>query len=169
MIAQHSCSSYNWGTPAFWVERCRTAMGGIDLDPCSSPEHDQTVLAGRYYTEKENALQCEWHGRAFINPPGGRGLPQKFFEKLKVELLSGRCTQAIWLAYSLEQLLWIGRAMRGEFSMSFEPEIAIPHKRIQFLGAGKSPTHGNAFLHFGPFLSRDKFRRVFSPDCLILS
>lgn len=157
MIAQHSSKSNDWGTPAEWIERVRAVLGEIDLDPASSEKHNLVVGASRYYTEKENGLTQRWAGRVFLNPPGGRGLPKAFLTKLVSAYSLGHVSEAVYLGYSLEQLLWAPVPNPGT--------IAIPHKRIKFLGAGSSPTHGNFFLYMGP--NRDKFLDVFR-DCRTL-
>lgn len=161
-LAQHSAANANWGTPSGWVERVRYTLGEIDLDPASSEEHNQVVKAKKYYTEKENALNLDWSGRVFLNPPGGRGVPKAFFQKLISEYYSGRVTSAVYLGYSLEQLLWIQRTQCWT-------AYAIPPRRIRFRGAGASPTHGNFFL----LLSDEKeihysFHYEFR-ECLLLS
>ncbi len=165
MLAQHSSKSAEWGTPQEWIVRVRRVLQSIDLDPASSAEHDQVVIADRYYTKNDNALTRPWQGRVFLNPPGGRGLPQKFLEKLCLEYSAGRVTTAVYLGYALEQLLWVKRYLpKGR------PIFAVPNKRIKFIGAGNSPTHGNFFLYLGrERYDWELFEREFSPDCLMLT
>lgn len=164
MNAQHSCASADWGTPTEWIERVRSVMGQIDLDPASSEEHNQLVGARHFYTEKENALAGKtWTGRVFLNPPGGQRRPQQFFEKLYLHFMAGEVSEFIYLGYSLEQLLWIGR----KYHLPASAVVSIPHKRIRFRGAGSSPTHGNFFLYCGPF--KGVFRKVFADHGLLLN
>lgn len=164
-LAQHSSTSSTWGTPPEWLERVRVTLGGIDLDPASDPDHNCYVQAAQYYTEKENGLLHSWNGRVFLNPPGGRGIPQKFFDKLIQQYCLGNTREAIYLGYSLEQLLWVGRNPWLPDSL-----VAIPNKRIHFRGAGDSPTHGNFFLLMTTDLrTKFRFRANFGKDCLILA
>ncbi len=168
-LAQHSSASAEWGTPPEWAARVRHVLGTIDLDPASTPEANAVVQARRIYTEKENGLLQvnRWRGRVFLNPPGGRGLPQKFFAKLLSSYRDGSVTAAVYLGYSLEQLLWIKR----RFYLPAGAMVAVPQSRIKFLGAGKSPTHGNFFALFPDSearLMRQQFVLAFSEDCLIL-
>lgn len=164
MNAQHSCASSDWGTPAEWVERVRSVIGDIDLDPCSSVEHNDRVLARSFITAEENGLELPWRGRVFVNPPGGRGLPRLFFIKFLYDYLSGAISEGVYLGYSLEQLLWVGRLLK-EKPLSGQL-VAVPHSRIRFIGAGSSPTHGNFFLYLGP--DKGRFKATFSPTCLVL-
>ncbi len=173
--AQHSNKSSEWYTPPEWIERVRTVLGGIDLDPTSSEEANETVRATRYYTKTLPGLRESepWIGpNIFCNPPGSCGrsccskrcvckLPQRFWDKLVETCIGNKTVSAIYLAYSLEQLLWM--------NVSAVEAIAIPHKRIKFVGAGSNPTHGNAFVLL---TSNDdvleRFKQQFGPHCNLL-
>lgn len=163
MLAQHLANKNDWQTPAVWCERVREVLGNIDLDPASSSAANAVVGADRIYTEKENGLIQTWTGRVFLNPPGGRGVPQKFFEKLCLHYRKYEVESAIYLGYSLEQLLWV-QTMPEYF------EVAVPRRRIRFTGAGESPTHGNFFLLLSTDAdTRYRFRHVFDlANCLLL-
>ena len=69
---------------------CRAVLGAIDLDPASSKVAQKTVKANRYFTRVEDALDREWHGRIFMNPPYCRDGMPRFAEKLIVEFRAGR-------------------------------------------------------------------------------
>jgi len=66
-----------WGTPNWLVEIARRAMGGIDLDPCTSEADQAIIRASTYYTGTQaggtDGLVAPWHGRIWLNPPYGRG------------------------------------------------------------------------------------------------
>jgi hypothetical protein len=72
-----------WYTPPEYLERVRAVLGCIDLDPASSKVAQKTVKANRYFTKVEDALNREWHGRIYMNPPYDRNLcrdlPRSFF------------------------------------------------------------------------------------------
>ena len=76
-------------------------LGGIDLDPASSKVAQKTVKANRYFTKVEDAINREWHGRIFMNPPYYRDLMPRFTEKLIGEFRAGRVCEAIVLVHSL--------------------------------------------------------------------
>ena len=58
-------------TPPSIVEAAREVMGGIDLDPASCRKANRHIKAERYFTQKDNGYLQDWHGRVFLNPPGG--------------------------------------------------------------------------------------------------
>ncbi len=71
-------------------------LGVIDLDPCSpSPP---TVPAKKYFTIEDDCLTQEWNGKVFLNPPYSN--PYPFLEKLCIEFVEGRVTEAIALLKS---------------------------------------------------------------------
>jgi hypothetical protein len=139
--ARHSKKSPEWYTPAEYVEAARLAMGGIDLDPASSRLANKIVKADAYFDEKSDGLSHPWHGRVFLNPPGG--IVGAFWEKLVAEYTSGRVTQAVWVGYSLEQLQVLQRFHRTPLDFP----MCVPRRRIAFEFPGRperrSPTHAN--------------------------
>jgi len=72
-VAQrHSSSSTEYGTPTAIIEAARHVMGGITLDPASSPELNQRVGAHGYYTAEDDGFTRPWVTRGvLLNPPGG--------------------------------------------------------------------------------------------------
>jgi len=55
-----------WLTPPHIVE----ALGDFDLDPCS-PINRPWDTAKYHYSEIDNGLMKDWHGRVWCNPPYG--------------------------------------------------------------------------------------------------
>lgn len=147
--ARHSMDSPEWYTPSSFVEAAREVMGGIDLDPASHPEANLTVKAMEFFTEEDNGLLQPWHGRIFLNPPGGKGvltaprtfrvpaegqqtkpLVPAFWRHLMGEWAQGHIDQAIWIGYSLEQL----QSLQGSsFKSPLDFPICITAKRIAFV------------------------------------
>jgi len=183
--ARHSCDSPEWYTPARYVEAAREVMGGIDLDPASHLEANRTVKAARFLTEADNGLTREWHGRVFLNPPGG--LVGEFWGHLLREYASGRTVQAIWIGYSLEQLQTL-QCVPGAALAPLVFPFCVPKRRIAFVeneakraarlekvraenveraargeklrSEKNGPSHGNWITYLGPLV--DRFVEVFS-------
>lgn len=155
--AQHSASTGEWYTPPEEIELVREALGGIDLDPCSSARANTIVKATAIYTAADHPLEVPWHNAhrtAFVNPPGtcspgllfysgcgnliitkggGKGrcscaLPRKFLQKSLVE--AGRGMEIVYLAYSVNQLRQLSKL---ETPPGVTTLIALPPDRIAYL------------------------------------
>lgn len=122
-----SHDSPEWYTPAVFVEAARLVMGGIDLDPASHAEANQTVHAALYYDEAHNGLTKAWYGRVFLNPPGGQ--VKEFWRCLMTQRSS--IAQCVWIGYSLEQLQTLQNAETTLTPLDFA--MCIPRQRIAFV------------------------------------
>jgi len=150
-LPQHLSTKNEHYTPWELVKLVRRTMGEIDLDPCSDEIGNQTVLAHKYYTKKQNGLSSPWRGKVFCNPPGGKmgnkSRKKLFWEKLCQEWMAGNVKEAVFLAFSIE-FLQVGQGCY--ISPTCFP-ICIPEKRIQFLGCDgkkqKQPIHANAIIY----------------------
>ena len=135
-------------------------LGDIDLDPASCPEAQKRVAARRYFTKADNALEREWYGRIFLNPPYSRRKIGAFIDKLLVELQSGRVTEAILLVNNCADTAWFRRAARAAAMICFT------EGRIKFIKPdGKklgSPPKGQVFFYYGrdPEKFRARFRLI---------
>lgn len=127
--ARHSMDSPEWYTPSAFVEAAREVMGGIDLDPASHEEANRTVKAAEFFTEIDNGLRLGWHGRIFLNPPGG--LVREFWQALVLPPNSGTIEQVIWIGYSLEQLQTL--QTQGSRKSPLDFPICVTSKRIAFI------------------------------------
>lgn len=156
---QHSAVTADWGTPRAVVELARSALGAIDLDPATSAYWSfHTVRPTIYFDEHSDGLKQPWRGRVLINPPGTiagqraafeRGsVPRKFWEKLISHYIAGDVDSAVWVGFSMEQLV----LLQGSPMHPLQFVTLIPCERLSFLmrGAGNgppvegsSPTHGN--------------------------
>lgn len=180
--ARHSCDSPEWYTPSPFVEAAREVMGAIDLDPASHHEANLTVKAALFYSEQDDGLKQTWHGRVFLNPPGGKdangkSLVPQFWDALIRMYLSGAVREAVWIGYSLEQLQTL-QGGHANSPMTFP--ICVPNKRIAFVeneakrelrmaklrAEGKNPngksqpSHANYIVYLGG-VNDDKFAAVF--------
>ena len=167
---QRICEQVKWGTvrgtegtgeferytPAESIEAVRRALGEIDLDPASCSFAQKTVRARKFYTERDNALNLEWHGRVFLNPPYHRELAPKFIDKLIAEISAGRVTEAILLMNSCTDTGWFDRASQQA------SRVCFTLGRVKFVlpnGALTLPTQGQVFFYFGD--NPETFDRVF--------
>lgn len=147
--ARHTQKSPEWGTPPWVCELARDIMGSIDLDPASDAKWNETVKANSIFTKEQNGLSKSWHGRTFLNPPGtGRGSFKTWWNKLFLEWGGTSTVSHFFLVgYNMDHLRNPGM---GHFT------CIVPHKRINYEGAGKSAGMGSFFLTDikGPDISR---------------
>ena len=92
MIA-HSSETNEHYTPALIVDRARATLGEIDLDPASCAAGQAVVRAEEYWTS--DGLGQAWHGRVFLNPPGGK-LDRVTLQPIKAG--PGLSSAAVWWA-----------------------------------------------------------------------
>lgn len=85
---RHSSNTNEHLTPEWLVKMSRRVLGGIDLDPASCEFANRVVHAERFFTKADNGLFREWHGRVFLNPPGGLvdGAGREVVRKTKARL-----------------------------------------------------------------------------------
>lgn len=174
MIVQHSSASNEHYTPVAIIEAARAVMGGIDLDPATTADvNAETVHAAHYYTAAHDGLGRPWHGRVWLNPPGGlapdrRSYAAVWWERLTDAWFAGEIEQAIFLGFTLEILkttqscrTWIG-----------EVPLCFPSRRLAFLARTpdglkpqKSPGHANVIAYLPPRRDGavDRFVQLFSP------
>jgi hypothetical protein len=135
--------SSEWYTPAIYIEAARTVLGGIDLDPASCSEANETVRAARFYDEAEGGLAQEWKGRVWLNPPY-QGQAGAFITRLADAYESGDVTAGIGLITALTtDTRW--------FRQLWDHTLCFTYGRIQFGGeGGSSNTAGSVFIYFGP-------------------
>ena len=96
------------------------------------------------------------------NPPCQCRLVRKFWNKLIEEYNEGRVLSAVWIGFSLEQLV----SLQVQTDRSpIEFPICVPSKREKYCDPSKGfeimkqPTHGSFFAYLGPRV--DLFRDVF--------
>lgn len=164
----HSSVSNEWFTPATYIEAARQVMGSIDLDPASCLEANQIVDAHEFYTEETNGLIRVWHGNVFLNPPYGKvpttvSVNKKGMITTKVVQKSNQAiwTEKLlteWYAHRIKSAILLVNAVpdREWFQPLWDDDrpICFTSSRIKFIAAGSGkknqPTHGNAFVYFGP-------------------
>lgn len=142
-------------TPSFIIEAAREVMGGIDLDPASSAAANERVKATNYYTERDDGLTRQWHGRVWLNHPFTRVGNPLWIRKLITEFLAERCTAFCCITYACTSEAW------------FEPlhhsaQCYLIPRTNYYLPDGslkRGVTKGSVVSYSG--VDREKFARVF--------
>lgn len=147
-LAAFSSNAVEWYTPGRYIDAARQALGGIDLDPASSPKANEVVGAKRIFTQGDNGLDLEWHGRVWLNPPYGATEKQSntgiWAEKLIAEYRANRVSAAVLLVNAVTDRSW--------FQQLWDFPLCFTDHRIEFYtptGTPKQPISGNAFVYFG--------------------
>ncbi len=153
----HSSKTPEWYTPPSIINLATQCLGQIDLDPASNPTAQQWINADRYYTQSDDGLTKDWHGKIWLNPPYGNGITNRWVSKLINEYESGNVTEAIALLRAAVSSSWFNKLA------SSYPRCET-FKRIRFVDAHgveqASPAHGNVFFYLGKNTKR--FTDVFS-------
>jgi DNA N-6-adenine-methyltransferase (Dam) len=102
----HNSGVPEWYTPADIIDAARDVLGGIDLDPASSPLANATVKAERYYTIDDDGLSQPWWGRVWMNPPYTVRLIDQFIARLIDEHRAGNVTAALVLTNNSTDTGW---------------------------------------------------------------
>lgn len=120
-------NDFEWYTPEYLIERVRSLLGGIDVDPCTSVEANATVQAAEFYTKVDDGLAQDWQGRVYLNPPYGDTI-RDWVEKLCAGFESGAITQAVALVPARTDTVW--------FRLLRQHPRCFLHGRLQFSGPG---------------------------------
>lgn len=159
----HLLGKYEWYTPAQIIEAAREVMDGIDLDPASCSLANKIVKAKKFYSERDNGLNKDWHGKVFLNPPFAHPIVEHFADKLLQSYVSGTVKQAVWLSNACVDVKW-WHALAGSGMICFHLG------RIKFYGADdelQPPTLGQSIIYLGN--CRSQFFRIFKPFGTVVS
>jgi len=101
----YSSNSSEWYTPSEIIYKVCDVLGEIDLDPCSDSFDKPNIPAKNIFTKKDDALNKEWFGRVYMNPPYGNVI-DKWTEKLSDEYDKERVQEAIALLPGRPDTVW---------------------------------------------------------------
>lgn len=172
MNIQHSMRTDKWHTPGHIAEMVRDVLGGIDLDPASSPDANRLVGAKTIITKQDDALTCMWPTQpegvsVYLNPPGGKignkSQTVLFWERLMEFRREGELRHAIFAMFSIEGLQTTQQIYPPAIAFPF----CVPSKRVRWIKPGdstkQSPSHANAFVYVPGWLdASETFRHIFS-------
>jgi len=151
--------SDEWYTPACFIERARTVMGSIDLDPFSSHVANEVVQAAYYFDPCTSALDRAWRNpmqkrqyptgvNVWMNPPYGMPLITQAVEVLAKACAQGDVAQAIVLVNNATETRWF------QLLCHLAVALCFPRQRIAFTSPdGKAiggNTRGQVFFYLAP-------------------
>lgn len=146
-----SSNTAEWYTPVDIARRAETALGGIDLDPCSNSHTAPQVPAKLHYTQADNGLELPWAGAVYMNPPYGAEIGQ-WAERLVAQWRVGSVTAAIALVPARTDTAW--------FQTFRDGAICFIRGRLKFSESENSAPFPSAAVYLGS--DKDGFAAAFA-------
>lgn len=155
-----SQQSFEWYTPAKYINAAKKVLGEIALDPASNERANQSIQAQLFYDQTIDGLTKRWQAKTvWLNPPyckaGNTSNQERWTAKLVTEYMAGNVKEAILLVTSATETNWFHRLL--PFPMCFVKG------RIHFTtptGKHGGATKGSIFVYVGN--RKELFQKVFS-------
>ena len=125
-----------WETPQ-WLFDKYNAIYGFNLDACATPEN---AKCKRYFKEEDNALNQEWTGIVWMNPPYGRKIG-KWVRKAYKSAQNGAIVVCL-LPSRTDTAWWHDYCMRGD--------VEFIRGRLKFGNAAENAPFPSAIVIFSP-------------------
>jgi phage N-6-adenine-methyltransferase len=155
-----SDDSYEWYTPAEYIEAARRVMGGIDLDPATCKEANEVVKAEYIYTQDDDGLSCEWFGRVWLNPPYNMPNIENFTAQAHDLYRSKYIEQAVVLVNNATDAAWFHALMENY-------PVCFTRGRVKYWGPNASQARqGQAIFYLGDNIQ--VFKKEFSKFGLVM-
>jgi hypothetical protein len=160
--------SEHWHTPAPLVAACAYGLTpppgapGIDLDPFSCEEANETVGAARWIGPDEDGLRADWGQarRVFANPPFGSGIIELCLEAIAQHCVTARAVALVVTPPNVDAAWWHSHVCGvSGAALLLEGRVAF---REPSRGAVAGNTKGTAIVAFGGTLQHrvEMLRRV---------
>lgn len=147
-----------WYTPPPFIEAAREAMGGITLDPASSPVANRIICAEQFYTASDDGLKQQWRGNVWMNPPYSQPLIMQFAEAVCEKYAAKEIKRACVLVNNATETVWF------QMMLTAASAVCFLKGRIKYLDhegvPANTPLQGQAVLYLGenPF----RFAKAFN-------
>lgn len=166
---RHSSKSVEWASPPDVTAAARVVMGGIDLDPASSPAANRVVGARTFYTRAQDGLARVWDAdRVWCNPPTPAAV---WWRKLAHSWAHGFVDQAVFLGFSVEflQTTQAARVAAAGPPLPLDFPICFPSSRLRFARIRgdrldtrpKCPSHASCIVFLPPRAAPSRAVRTF--------
>lgn len=133
MFSSKTCE---WETPQAFFDALNDEFH-FDLDVCATAEN---AKCPQYFTEEQDGLSQQWHGRCWMNPPYGREI-SKWVRKAYESVVTGGCQLVCCLLPArTDTAWWHDYCMNGE--------IRFVRGRLKFGGSRNSAPFPSAAVIF---------------------
>lgn len=151
-----SDDSYEWFTPAEYIEAARRVMGRIDTDPASCVIANGVIRASIFYTTEDDGLLQPWPGNVWLNPPYNMPWIERFVDKALAEYAADDSRSIMVLTNNSTDTAWFHKLLAAG-------PVCFTRGRIRFWGDNGdtlATRQGQAIFYIGN--NRNAFIREFS-------